>query len=555
MNRFNSTASGDRTVVSLLGIAAAVMLSACAAPAAKPNQAEADDNKLQIDSGWLQGYSEGGISSFKAIPYAQPPIGELRWQPPQPADSWPDVRDATAFGPSCVQPGIPRASVYYDPLDNMSEDCLSLNIWAPDNAENEPVIVWIHGGSLTTGGAAQPLYDGTPFAQHGTVFVSINYRLGVLGWLAHPELSKESGDNRSGNYGLLDQIAALEWVQDNISEFGGDANNVTIMGESAGALSVSYLLSSPLADDLFDKAILQSVNSRAFPALRDSTFGIASAESIGSDLLTQLDIPDLEAARSVDADTLVTQARRARFVSQGTIDGDILPRQIVDQLDKNSPSVPILAGFNSGEARTYKAFLPKAPGNAQAYDNEIKFRYGDLANEFLALYPGDDIAESMQAALRDAIFGWATERIVQGATSNGQPSYFYLFDYCYPSAREAGLCAFHASELPFVFADPDGERLKPSWPSPDGAADRQISDAMLDYWTSFAATGTPHSDYGPDWQPYQNEESYLHIGETLALERNPIPGMLELHEKLVQERKSMDQSWFADIGLAAKPRQ
>src|SRR3990167_2552098 len=207
----------------LAGCLLSIGLAACSsAPAASGNEASADRPVVTVEQGKLAGSREGAINVYRGIPYAAAPIGDLRWKPPQPAEPWQDVRDATAFGPSCIQPPVPPTSVYFDPPKTSSEDCLSLNVWAPDDARKAPVIVWIHGGSLRIGGSAQPMYDTTAYAERGVVFVSVNYRLGVLGWLAHPELMAEDAGGLSGNYGLKDQVAALEWVQGNISAFGGD---------------------------------------------------------------------------------------------------------------------------------------------------------------------------------------------------------------------------------------------------------------------------------------------------------------------------------------------
>lgn len=203
--------------------------------------------EAQVAQGQISGVSEGEINVFKSIAYALPPVGERRWRAPAAPEPWQGTFDASAFGASCIQPPYPANSVYFEELSATSEDCLTLNIWAPKNAKGAPVIVWIHGGALQRGTSASPMYDGAEYAKRGIVFVSINYRLGVFGWLAHPGLSAESSEGISGNYGLLDQIAALTWVKDNVAAFGGNAQNVTVMGESAGALSVTYLLVSPRA--------------------------------------------------------------------------------------------------------------------------------------------------------------------------------------------------------------------------------------------------------------------------------------------------------------------
>lgn len=501
------------------------------------------------------GNISGNISRvFKGIPYARAPVGEHRWKPPRPPARWHGVRDATGFGPSCMQPPVAPDSIYSDPPDRMSEDCLTLNIWAPAGASDAPVIVWIHGGSLRIGGSSKPIYHGTHFARRGVVFASINYRLGVLGWLAHPALSDESPEGVSGNYGLLDQVRALQWVRRNIAAFGGNPGNVTIMGESAGALSVTYLLSSPLARGLFDKAIAQSPNIRAVPALKRPAYGLPSAERTGKGLAEKLGAPDLGTLRSMDAESLTVAAARARFIPQGTIDGRVLPHQVVEALDRGKQApVPLLTGFNSGELRSQRAFLSPAPTNADAYEAEIKRRYGDLAEQFLRLYPSSDIEGSMLATLRDAIYGWAAERLARDQSRAGLPAYLYVFDHCYPAARKRDLCAFHASEVPYVFGHtgPDAS-LPDNWPRPDGPGEVALSDAMLDYWVGFAKTGVPASDNNhPEWRPYRNRQSYMHFSDSPVPRLDPVPGMFEMQETLVERRRRAGQQWFVNVGIAA----
>ena len=533
---------------SLLLAIAAVALSACG----NPGPDVSAHPLVDLPQGTLAGRHEGSLNVFRGIPYAAPPVGDARWKAPGAAPSWKGVRDASAFGPACLQPPVPGTSLYYDPPADSSEDCLTLNVWAGADAEKAPVIVWIHGGSLRIGSSAEPMYDGTEFAHRGTVFVSINYRLGVLGYLAHADLSAEAPDGVSGNYGLRDQIAALQWVRDNIEAFGGDPSNVTIMGESAGALSVSYLLTSPDAEGLFHKAIIESPNARNFPELKSPSYGLPSAEAIGAAVFASLGLETLDAARAMDAQDLTN---RAGFAPQGTIDGKVLPLQIMDAFDTGRfAKVPVLAGFNSGEVRSQRAFAPRPPESAEAYEAAIAARYGDRAEDFLAVYPASDVQGSILATLRDAIYGWAAERIVRKETAAGQPAFMYVFDYCYPAAEAADLCAFHASEVPFVFGKLAPESLPPNWPVPDGEADRGLSETLLDYWTSFAATGQPESAYGPVWSSYGPDQSYLDIGQTLASRTDPVPGMFELHEQLVAERKAAGAPWFLNIGLNAPPR-
>jgi para-nitrobenzyl esterase len=540
--------------IRILMVLLASVLAACAQ---KQTQESVEDGApvLEVAQGRVKGVKESGLNVFKGVPYGARPVGDMRWTAPQPAASWEGVREAAEFGPSCVQPELPLTSLYYDPPAAMSEDCLSLNVWAPENAEDAPVIVWIHGGSLRMGGSAQPTYDGSAFAHRGVVFVSMNYRLSVLGWMAHSELSAESPEGVSGNYGLLDQVLALEWVRDNIAAFGGDPGNVTIMGESAGALSVTYLMISPLADGLFHKAIAESTGIRAIPELSESAYGMPSAETIGAVLGAGLGAEDLEALRAYDAVELTEAATKAGFISQGTIDGRALPWQLIEAFDEGRQAkVPLLAGFNSGETRAYRALLPRPPETPEAYEAAIRRGYGNLAPDFLKLYPSSDMAQSMLDALRDNFFGWGVERVVRKQAETGQPVYMYVFDYCDPAARERDLCAFHAAELPFVFGRiGDPSAYPPNWPIPEGETAKALSSAMVDYWTSFAAKGVPESKSGPEWRPYNDDESYMLFGEEPVAGRDPMPGMYELNEEFVRRKHDAGKQWFLTVGMAAPP--
>lgn len=537
----------------ILSASGVFLLASCSQSAERP--VSATGPVVEIEQGKVEGAKEGELFVFKGIPYAAPPVGEQRWTPPQPPESWDGIREATAFGPSCVQPELPKDSIYYDPPASMSEDCLSLNIWAPAEAEDAPVIVWIHGGSLRMGGSAQPTYEGSPFAERGAVFVSINYRLSILGWLAHPELSAQSPEGVSGNYGLLDQIAALQWVRDNIAAFGGDPDNVTIMGESAGALSVTYLMISPLAEGLFHKAIAQSTGIRAIPELSTPMHGMPSAEAIGGVMAGAIGAEDLETLRAFDAVELTEAATQKGFISQGTIDGHALPAQLIEAFDEGRQAkVPLLAGFNSGEARVYRRFLPPVPESAAAYEEAIRSRYGDLADDFLALYPSSDMEQSMLDALRDNFFAWGVERAVRKQVESGQPAFMYVFDRCDAAARARDLCAFHAAELPYVFGKiGDEDAYPPNWPMPEGQKDSALSVAMLDYWTSFAATGRPQSANGPEWRSYAEDEAYMLFGDEPVAGENPMPGMFELNEEYMRRLNKQEKQWFLRVGTNAVP--
>ncbi|WP_374408807.1 carboxylesterase/lipase family protein [Pelagerythrobacter sp.] len=531
----------------------AVLLAGCTTVAAP--SAGAAGPIASTTSGEVGGTLDSGIAVFKGIPYAAPPVGELRWAPPAPAARWQGVKSARDFGPACVQPEVPGQSIYNDPPAEQSEDCLTLNVWSPEAARKAPVVVWIHGGSLRTGAGSAPLYDGGVYARRGVVFVSLNYRLGALGWLAHRELSAGSADEISGNYGLLDQIAALAWVRENAAAFGGDPGNVTIMGESAGALSATYLLASPRAKGLFDKAIVQSPNSRAFPELSQAANGLPSAETIGGLALRALGAENIAAARSLSAREVIDRTSAAGFPAQGTIDGKILPRQIVDTFDRGEQAqVPLIVGFNGDEVRTQRAFLPDIPEDAAEYARRIGQGYGDLAPEFLRLYPASGGEQSALDALRDGIYGWAAERLAMKQAEAGVPSYLYVFDHCYPAAEARDICGFHASEVPFTFGNFDPGDLPPRWPAPGGERDTALSNAMLDYWTSFARDGQPRSPGHAAWPAYASGQSYMLFDGTAQASRDPYPGMFELNEAFAAQRRAAGEAWGLAIGLGAAPK-
>jgi len=531
-------------------LSACALLGGCSTPIG--SSPSASEPVVSTPAGTLRGVREGDANVFRAIPYALPPVGERRWRPPTPMPRWNGVRSAQKAGVACMQPAMAEGPYNRGPRLAMDEDCLTLDVTAPANARNAPVMVWIHGGTLIWGTAHSKMYDGREFAKRGVVLVSINYRLGVLGYLAHPELSQESAEAISGNYRLLDQIAALRWVRENIASFGGDASNVTIFGESAGALSVEYLLASPAARGLFDKAIAQSGYLFTMPELRDAKYEEQSAESIGAALAARLGAPSVSELRAVGARELVDTAAAAGFAPYGTIDGKILPRQLVDTFDRGEQApVPLIAGFTSGEIRGLRFLLPPQPTSADAYANDVKARYGDLAEEYLRIYPPRDLEQTQLAATRDAVFGWASERLVRTQAAIGQNSFLYYFDHDYPSAAAADLTAFHASEVPFVFGT--FEDTPAGWPSiPDTPTERQLAGAMLDYWTSFARSGQPSAANGPEWEPYAPSRAYVTFVDTPQLAKPFMPGMYELHEQaMCRRRQSGSQSWNWRTGSIA----
>jgi len=503
-------------------------------------------------AGSVEGVDVGGTRVFNGIPYAVPPVGQGRWRAPMAMPPWQGVKTAAEFGPACVQPSFKFKSVYAQDIGATSEDCLTLNIWSPADARKAPVFVWIHGGSFTGGGSKESLYDGAQLAQRGVIVVTINYRVGVLGYLAHPQLSNESPLKISGNYGTLDQVEALKWVQRNIEAFGGDPANVTIAGESAGGLSVLYLMASPAARGLFAKAIAQSAYMISMPELRERKFGETPAELQGARLLTTLGAANIGALRKMDAQTLVDNAAMARYLPLGNVDGKVLPRQLVDTFDKGEQAhVPLLAGFNSGEIRTLTILAPPVPSSAAAYESTIREKYGDLADEFLRLYPSSNMQESIFATTRDALYGWTAERLARNQAKVGVPSYLYLFDHGYPAADDAGLHAFHASELPYMFGNRD--RTPQFWPKiPATPQEARLSDTMVGYWTSFAKTGTPVAANEAAWTPYGSAGAYMHFADVPKPASDLFPGMFELHEEAVCRRhKSGDQPWNWNTGLVS----
>ena len=524
---------------------------ACGFPITSIWAASEDAPIVDSPAGKLRGVREGDAAVFRAIPYALPPTGDRRWRLPAPMPRWSGVHEVQQASVACMQP--PMASGPYNRgRQKMDEDCLTLDVTAPTNGRNAPVMVWIHGGTLIWGSGQSKMYDGREFAKRGIVLVSINYRLGVLGYLAHPELSRESEDNISGNYGLMDQILALQWVRENIEAFGGDASNITIFGESAGALSVEYLLASPPARGLFDKAIVQSGYLFTMPELRESRYEERSAEESGVELVTKLGASGISALRLMKARNLVDSAAEAGYAPFGTIDGKILKRQLVDTFDRGEQApVPLMAGFTSGEIRSLRFLLPPLPQTTETYENDIRARYDDLAEAYLGQYPPGNLEEKQLDAARDTVFGWAAERLVRKQTDIGQPSYLYLFSHSYPAETAANLAAFHASEVPFVFGT--FSATPPGWPAiPDTAGEREFAGAMIDYWTSFARDGRPSATNGPVWEAFASKRAYMSFGNVPILSQNLLPGMYELHEQVMCRRRlSAVQSWNWRTGSIA----
>lgn len=445
---------------------------------------------VSTSGGEVRGTVNGGAEAFLGIPYAAPPVGADRWREPQPVVPWQSARDASAFGPVCQQ-GVPAPwgpyTAEFLAQPPMSEDCLTLNVWRPKGAAGKlPVLVYIHGGGFGGGAGSLPIYDGEKLAVKGAVVITINYRVGVFGFMAHPALTAESPLGSSGNYGLLDQIAALKWVRANVARFGGDAANVTVSGESAGAASVADLIVSPMAKGLFDKAIAFSGASMAVDVPP-----LATNEKVGTDLAAKLGAASLADLRSVPAEKLVEATRYVPGVSSGpprlmfvpNVDGKVVPFDPIRASGPVASPVPLISGYNSAEM-----IDPSVRTPAQ-FEAAVRARYGSSAERLLALYPHATDAEAVASntlIARDRYMAglllWARER----TRTAQQPVYAYLYDHAYPVARGGqSWGAFHTSQLPYVFGNIGiGDR---AWSAADGRVVRQWQDRLL----AFMRSGVP----------------------------------------------------------------
>jgi para-nitrobenzyl esterase len=456
-------------------------------------------------SGNVQGKDDGKVKSFLGIPYAAPPVGDLRWRPPQPVAKWSGVRKATEFGYHCMQGKVYGDMVFHDP--GASEDCLTLNLWVPDKHVDPkiPVMVWIYGGGFVAGTTSEARQDGYHLAQQGVIVVSMNYRLGVFGFLVHPELAKESGHNSAGNYGLLDQLAALAWVHDNIAAFGGDPGNVTIFGESAGSFSVSAQMASPLAKGLFQKAIGESGGAFSHTGIPFEALS-ARAEKDAKLVRDKLGASTLAQLRAIPAEKLLepfAPPKSGAFDFGPDVDGYFLPDSVPAIFAAGKQNdVALIAGWNHDEGSGEIAFSRRKP-NAESFKATAQKDFGDKAEEFLKLYPADTDEHAVRSALdyaSDKFIALSTWDWIEAASKTGkQPIYRYRFDMA-PFSKDPNaprLGAYHSAEIEYVFGQLDS-KTDVTWRD----SDRQVSAMMQKYWSNFAKNGNPNGPGLSDWPAY-----------------------------------------------------
>jgi para-nitrobenzyl esterase len=478
---------------------------------------------VQIESGALEGVAQRDFSTYLGVPFAAPPVEALRWREPQPVAPWRGTRKAASFAPACSQKGV---SMPGERPPATREDCLYLNIWTPAKtaADRLPVMVWIHGGGYTNGSASMPLYWGDKLAQRGIVVVTIAYRLGPLGFLAHPELTSESTRKSSGNYGLLDQIAALEWIQRNIAAFGGDRGRVTIAGQSAGAMAVSMLMASPRAKGLFHRAIAQS--GGLFEPVRIAPqYLLANAESDGRKYLSSLRVDSIAALRQRPVEELLEGL--AGSVSHPVIEPDVLPIAPYEAFVSGSYNdVPVLIGFNAEESRS---LVDVTRVKSATFAADIERRFGALPPPLIEAYPHATDREAQQARLdfeRDLRFAW--DMWTWARLQSGRAFFYYFLQRPpFPAGSvQDGWGASHFAELWYTFDHLDQEAW--SW-SP---ADRRLARQMTGYWTNFIKTGNPNGAGLTHWPVFGDDAHTLHLGGSVLVGRLPGTDRLRVFDEV-----------------------
>ena len=481
---------------------AAGLLLACGTAAL----AEDQPVKVRIDSGVIVGRASGEMETFKGVPFAAPPVGDLRWRPPQPAAAWSGEKDAGQFGPACMQPvrldGRINGGGYSGPT---SEDCLNLNVYAPKNARRAPVMIWIYGGANLYGANSVASYDGTAFARDGVVLVELNYRLGALGFFAHPALTKDARPGEAlANYGLMDQVAGLQWVKRNVAAFGGDPNNVTVFGESAGGINILALMTSPEAKGLFQKAIVESGGGWL------KADSLAEAQAKGQALVQKAGVlPTASAAdlRAIPAETLISLPG-ARGGPTLAVDGHVLPLQPAQAYaNGQAMRLPLMIGSNSYEASLMRAFQMDPAGFLAVFPEPIKAAYADQG----------DVGGQASALFTDAVMG-APARWIAARNAEGARSWLYYFSYVRVAQRANLPGANHASEIPYVF---DSQDAIPVYSREIVDTDRALAKVMHACWVAFAKAGAPRCDGAPDWPAYSPaKDELMEFGQAVRLDQH-----------------------------------
>jgi len=492
-----------------------VMLCAALAPLALARTAIADTPpRVEVEGGAVVGTRSGELASYRGIPFAAPPVRELRWKAPQPVVPRQGDLVADRYSPMCLQALRAKNSVFYLGEEPSSEDCLYLNVWSTASAgEKRPVMVFVYGGGWTIGSASLPLYSGEPLAKKGAVVVSFNYRVGALGFLAHPELTAEGG-GASGNYGLMDMVAALKWVNANIARFGGDPANVTLYGQSAGSVAIAFLAASPQANGLFHRAIGQSGGY----ALGGRLHTLADGEKAGVAAAEKLKAPSLKALRNLGGDAILSGDNNMRPV----VDGVLLPQQPVEIYAAGKQmKVPVLIGSNADEGTAYPVVMTPA-----AFEADARKRYGAEADAMLALYPAktdEEARASSYALMRDRTFAgpmrrWGIEQ------TKVAPVFMYHFSRVHPFIDGVGfqqqdpgsrMGAYHGAEMAYAYGTYDVlNRFGATRAWTD--ADRKYADAMMGYWLAFARSGDPNAEGLPAWPAYKPDaEQVMLFGQDI----------------------------------------
>ena len=478
-------------------------------------------------NGMVEGINHEEINIFKGIPFAAPPTGSLRWKAPQPVADWKGIRQCTTFSASPFQPEplpfLCWSEEFIAPPKPLSEDCLYLNIWtgAKNKNEKRPVLVWIYGGGFSSGSAACAIYDGEEMARKGIVFVSFNYRVGPFGFMAHPALSKEQ-NNASGNYGLLDQVAALQWVQKNITAFGGNPEQVTIAGQSAGSMSVNALLASPLAKGLFHGAILQSggLLGNRLPS------SLNNAEAIGIELQKKTEAANIDQLRNETAEEILKASQSLGMMRMGlTLDGYVLPTDITNHFKEGKHNdVPLLMGWVTGDALLFG----KPTITAEKFIQEANEKYGTNAAAYLKIFPANNNEQAQLSQSRLNLFSFAGLPAHLLAGYDSKASFLYQSSYV-PTDKPGfpNYGAFHTSEVPYAL------HTLHLWKRPWQQHDYDVQQLMTTYWIQFIKTGNPNGDGLPRWNPYNKSEgAILEIDSTTILKPALFKSEFDLLEKL-----------------------